>query len=71
MDSPARMDRVATHSAMLRLANPVRPYSWGSTAAIADLLGIADDGEPKAELWLGAHPDSPSVLPDGGAPRRR
>ena len=51
---------------MLRLSNPVRPYSWGSTSAIADLLGIADDGEPKAELWLGAHPDSPSLLPDGG-----
>ena len=51
---------------MLRLTNPVRPYSWGSTSAIADLLGIADDGEPKAELWLGAHPDSPSLLPDGG-----
>ena len=50
---------------MLRLSNTVRPYSWGTTSAIADLLGIADDGEPKAELWLGAHPDSPSTVPGG------
>ena len=50
---------------MHRLSNPVRPYPWGSTSAISALLGIPDDGEPKAELWLGAHPDSPSLLPDG------
>ena len=60
------MDPVGKSSPILRLSNPVRPYSWGTTFAIADLLGIADDGEPKAELWLGAHPDSPSLLPDGG-----
>jgi mannose-6-phosphate isomerase len=50
---------------MQRLSNPVRPYPWGSTSAIPALLGIPDDGEPKAELWLGAHRDSPSLLPDG------
>jgi mannose-6-phosphate isomerase len=50
---------------MLRLSNAVRPYPWGSTSAIPALLGIPDDGEPKAELWLGAHADSPSLLPDG------
>ena len=50
---------------MLRLSNTVRPYSWGASSAMADLLGIADDGEPKAEVWLGAHPDSPSTVPGG------
>jgi mannose-6-phosphate isomerase len=50
---------------MHRLSNPVRPYPWGSTSTIPDLLGTPDDGAPKAELWLGAHPDSPSLLPDG------
>jgi mannose-6-phosphate isomerase len=50
---------------MLRLSNAVRPYPWGSTSAIPALLGIPDDGGPQAELWLGAHPDSPSLLPDG------
>lgn len=50
---------------MLRLTNSTRPYTWGTTSAIAGLLGVADDGEPKAELWLGAHPDSPSTVTGG------
>ncbi len=50
---------------VLQLSNPVRSYPWGSTSAIPDLLGIPPDGEPKAELWMGAHPDSPSTAPDG------
>ena len=29
--------------------------------AIAGLLGRAASGGPEAELWIGAHPDSPSV----------
>jgi mannose-6-phosphate isomerase len=48
-----------------RLTNPVRRYPWGSTTAIPTLLGEVADGTPQAELWLGAHPDSPSSLPDG------
>lgn len=50
---------------MQRLTNTVRRYAWGTTYAIPDLLGVEPDGDPQAELWLGAHPDSPSVLPDG------
>jgi mannose-6-phosphate isomerase len=50
---------------LLRLRNPVRDYPWGGTSAIPDLLGYPADGTPQAELWLGAHPDSPSTLPDG------
>jgi mannose-6-phosphate isomerase len=50
---------------MHRLSNPVRDYPWGSTTAIADLLGLPPDGGPRAELWMGAHPDAPSRLPDG------
>lgn len=50
---------------MLRLSNPIRRYDWGSTSAIPDLLGVPPDGDPQAELWIGAHPDSPSILPDG------
>jgi mannose-6-phosphate isomerase len=48
-----------------RLTNTVQPYAWGSTSVIADLLGVPDDGRPKAELWIGAHPTAPSRLPDG------
>lgn len=45
---------------MYLLDNPLRPYAWGSERAIADLLGREPSGGPEAELWVGAHPDSPS-----------
>jgi mannose-6-phosphate isomerase len=44
------------------ITNTPRDYAWGSTTAIADLLGRAPSGRPEAELWLGAHPGSPSRL---------
>ncbi|OMH23816.1 mannose-6-phosphate isomerase, class I [Tersicoccus phoenicis] len=50
---------------MFRLTSPIRPYPWGSTTAIATLLGREPSGDPEAELWLGAHPDSPSVIAAG------
>jgi mannose-6-phosphate isomerase len=43
------------------LENVMRPYAWGSTTAIAELLGRPASGGPEAELWIGAHPDSPSI----------
>ena len=42
------------------ITNTPRDYAWGSTSAIADLLGTTPSGGPEAELWLGAHPGSPS-----------
>ncbi|MGW1140632.1 mannose-6-phosphate isomerase, class I [Streptomyces zhihengii] len=45
---------------MDRLDNTVRPYAWGSTTAIPELLGTAPTGEPQAEMWMGAHPGAPS-----------
>ncbi|PWI15864.1 mannose-6-phosphate isomerase, class I [Streptomyces sp. Act143] len=45
---------------MDRLDNSIRPYAWGSTTAIPDLLGVAPSGEPQAEMWMGAHPGAPS-----------
>ncbi|MHA7277301.1 mannose-6-phosphate isomerase, class I [Arthrobacter sp. HLT1-21] len=52
---------------MYLLENTLRPYAWGSETAIAELLGRVPSGGPEAELWMGAHPDSPSraVLDDG------
>jgi mannose-6-phosphate isomerase len=49
------------------IENVLRDYAWGSTTAIAGLLGRPESGSPEAELWIGAHPDSPSVArrPDG------
>ncbi|MFC9247228.1 mannose-6-phosphate isomerase, class I [Streptomyces sp. NPDC057136] len=52
---------------MDRLSNTVRPYAWGSTTAIPELLGIAPTGEPQAEMWMGAHPGAPSRITRAGA----
>lgn len=53
------------------ITNNPRPYAWGSTTAIAELLGREPAQVPQAELWLGAHPGSPSQIIDptrvGGA----
>jgi mannose-6-phosphate isomerase len=46
----------------VRIANTPRPYAWGSTSLIPGLLGTRPTGEPEAELWLGAHPGSPSRI---------
>ncbi|WP_225840429.1 mannose-6-phosphate isomerase, class I [Streptomyces sp. NK08204] len=50
---------------MDRLDNTIRPYAWGSTTAIAHLLGVEPTGEPQAEMWMGAHPGAPSRTPRG------
>lgn len=53
------------------ITNTPRPYAWGSKTAIAEQLGTQPSGQPEAELWLGAHPGSPSRILDptltGGA----
>lgn len=56
---------------MYRLSNTVRDYPWGSRTAIAALLGTEPTGQPAAEMWIGAHPDSPSLatLPGDGGTR--
>jgi mannose-6-phosphate isomerase len=50
---------------MDRLTNTVRPYAWGSTTAIPELLGDIPTGGPQAELWMGAHPGAPSLVDRG------
>jgi mannose-6-phosphate isomerase len=45
------------------LHNPIRTYSWGSRRVLAEMQGRPAPTEtPEAELWMGAHPDSPSTL---------
>ncbi|GGN93609.1 mannose-6-phosphate isomerase, class I [Streptomyces albiflavescens] len=50
---------------MDRLDNTIRPYAWGSTTAIPQLLGVEPSGEPQAEMWMGAHPGAPSLTERG------
>jgi len=49
---------------LVSITNVPRPYAWGSTTAIADLLGREASGGPEAELWLGATAGSPARLTD-------
>ncbi|WFE64075.1 mannose-6-phosphate isomerase, class I [Micromonospora sp. WMMD714] len=49
------------------LYGSIRDYAWGSRSAIAELQGRpVPSAGPEAELWLGAHPDSPATVDRGG-----
>ena len=51
-----------------RLDGQVMRYDWGSPTVIPELLGLAADGRPVAELWMGAHAAAPShIKADDGA----
>ncbi|MFD2090391.1 mannose-6-phosphate isomerase, class I [Blastococcus deserti] len=51
---------------MWQLQTSVRHYPWGSRTVIPELLGeLTPADKPYAELWVGAHPDAPSVLSTG------
>ncbi len=56
---------------MIPLNNPIRPYAWGSRTVLAALQRrpVPSPG-PEAEMWLGAHPTAPSLVPgpDGPVP---
>jgi mannose-6-phosphate isomerase len=59
------------HPLFVGITNSPRDYAWGAAGAISELLGVQPSGRPEAELWLGAHPGSPSRIVDpaqvGGA----
>ena len=49
-----------------RLENVIQHYAWGSTQAIAGLIGVPNPThEPQAELWMGTHHKGPSMVVDG------
>ena len=50
---------------VVRLQNTIRDYAWGSRTAIPELTGVEPDGQPQAEVWMGAHESASSVLPSG------
>ena len=47
---------------MIRVDNTARDYAWGSLTAIPELQGRTPSGLPEAELWLGTHPGSPTII---------
>ncbi|MGF1509885.1 MAG: mannose-6-phosphate isomerase, class I [Myxococcota bacterium] len=55
---------------VLALHNPVMQYAWGGTDALSTWTGVSNpDGQPQAELWLGAHPRAPSRIDGAQGPR--
>jgi len=51
---------------VFEIVNTPRDYAWGSTSAIAGLLGTVPSGSPEAELWLGDHPACPARVKSTG-----
>lgn len=50
----------------MRLLKPrIAHYGWGTESDLASLLGREPDGQPWAEVWVGAHPTLPSWLEPG------
>ncbi|AKH65204.1 MULTISPECIES: mannose-6-phosphate isomerase [Photorhabdus] len=50
---------------MLKMINQIQHYSWGSKTALAHIYGVENpDDLPMAELWMGAHPKSSSIVAD-------
>lgn len=55
---------------MQKLNNSLQNYAWGSKTALTELYGIENpQGLPMAELWMGAHPKSPSTVEVNGEAR--
>lgn len=49
-----------------RLLCEVREYAWGDEQAIPKLRNRPVTGNPRAELWMGAHHGAPSTLASSG-----
>lgn len=50
------MDRIAV------LENRIQEYAWGSKSFIPELLGESSPAKtPMAEMWMGTHPNGPSI----------
>jgi mannose-6-phosphate isomerase len=60
------MAKAAHRIALLK--NPVKTYPWGSRTFIPQLLREPSPADkPQAELWMGTHPNGPSLVSEGDA----
>nr|WP_194436558.1 mannose-6-phosphate isomerase, class I [Vibrio fluminensis] len=51
------------HSVFFPMTNVIQNYAWGSTTSVNQLFGIENpNGEPQAEVWMGAHPNGCSMV---------
>jgi mannose-6-phosphate isomerase len=64
------MNEMEDHPEVLRLEGAVQHYHWGGRDFIPRLLGIPNpQRRPFAELWIGTHPQAPSMASIAGASR--
>lgn len=55
---------------MQKMVNSLQNYAWGSKTALTELYNIANPtAQPMAEMWMGAHPKSPSRVDIDGEQR--
>ncbi|HRN30175.1 MAG TPA: mannose-6-phosphate isomerase, class I, partial [Terrimesophilobacter sp.] len=66
---PPRRGTQRNTTLIATISNTPRLAAWGSTTAIAQLLGTEPSGGPEAELWFGAHPASPARMVDDLSPQ--
>ncbi|ROV58414.1 mannose-6-phosphate isomerase, class I [Vibrio ponticus] len=66
--SDFRIDNNSTlHSVFFPMTNVIQNYAWGSTTSVNQLFGIENpNGEPQAEVWMGAHPNGCSMVESQG-----
>ena len=50
------------YSRFYRLIPAQKHYAWGSETKIQTLTGLAKDGKPLAEIWMGNHPNGMSYI---------
>jgi mannose-6-phosphate isomerase len=56
------MTAAETTPCLIPITGQIQHYAWGGYRFIPDLLGQSNSSStPYAELWLGAHPKSPSI----------
>ncbi len=53
---------------MMKLRGAVMEYEWGDHSFIPSLLNIPEDGNAKAELWMGVHPKGMNTILETGEP---
>ncbi|MGE4453596.1 MAG: mannose-6-phosphate isomerase, class I [Sphaerochaeta sp.] len=47
---------------IVQIQGHIKEYAWGNTSFIPALLGVPEDGKPKAELWFGTHPSGDALV---------
>ncbi|MDD2406554.1 MAG: mannose-6-phosphate isomerase, class I [Sphaerochaetaceae bacterium] len=48
---------------IVKITPQMKAFLWGSTSYIQQLVGAPANGSPVGELWMGTHPNAPSLVP--------